>query len=105
METKYFECVCLTPEHTISFSCWDDDGDGDGGKELSVQVWLLSSRTFWGRLLHAIRYIYGYKSRYGPFEETLVGDEQLEALTSFLNRVRTEKLLKENTINNGMMKG
>ncbi len=53
--TEFFECVCMTEEHTIIFRLDTDDID------LYTSVFLNQYRGFFGRLWIAIRYLFGYK--------------------------------------------
>lgn len=80
------ECRCNSPEHTFTFMM-DDDPDWD-----DVYLYVhLNKLPFWRRVLYVIRYVFGYRSKYGCFDEVVMGQPDLDKLQSFINRVRDAK--------------
>jgi len=61
LETEYFECECYTPEHTVRFTYDPDDGE----LYMSVYLWRW---PFWKRVWIAIKYVFGYTSKFGDFD-------------------------------------
>jgi hypothetical protein len=59
--TKFFECYCYSPEHTLKFSYDEID------KELYTEIFLCQYRNFIKRAWVAIKYVFGYKCKYGHF--------------------------------------
>jgi hypothetical protein len=67
-------CECGSTEHSMVLRLWDFGLDGslweedpDSNVSLTLEVFLLDS-TFWKRLKKGLKYIFGYKSRYGHFD-------------------------------------
>ena len=58
-------CSCHSPEHQIVFEA-TNDGEV---KELSMYVFLNKGRSFWQRVKYGFKYMFGYQSKYGAFDE------------------------------------
>lgn len=119
MNHEYLECACDSDEHVVRISYFvNKDGDFDDDEiYISVQ---LPDQTFWGyvewltpseaevpwwkvwklidytpgRLWAGLRYIFGYKCKYGHWETTSV---------KYSSAVRLRELL-DKYINSGLMK-
>ena len=76
MDIKYLECACYSPDHTMRFHIEDDV------IYLTVH---LTHDTFYGRLKKGIKYILGYTSRYGHFDEFIIRKDQHAKLIEILN--------------------
>ena len=75
MERHYLECACSSNEHTLRF---DIDNDP---KDPAIYVsTFLGDHSFLRRMWNGIKYIFGYKCRYGHFEETVLGTNQVREL-------------------------
>lgn len=101
METKYFECQCHTPEHTIHFTI-DDDG------EVYASVFLHQYRSFYHRLWIAVKYVFGYKCQFGHWDNTVFKSEDLTKLKEVVeegirrHNEKTESLQHGTTQKEGM---
>ncbi len=62
MIEKIISCSCHSPEHTITFNLNVED------KEIYTSVFLHQYRPFYERVWVAIKYIFGYKSKYGHWD-------------------------------------
>lgn len=72
----YVECSCRSPEHLLQF-----DRDED-----FVYVYvLLNNENFFKRIWLGLKYIFGYKCRYGNFDEILLSRESVKSLAEYLN--------------------
>ncbi len=60
--SHYFECMCGSDEHTIRFILDNEDGD------LYTSIFLNQHRPWWKVLWVGIRYIFGYKCKYGHWD-------------------------------------
>jgi hypothetical protein len=82
MNTEYFECRCFSDEHTLKFMI--DDGKANNGfAEYEPEVFcgvFLEDRSFFKRLWDGIKYIFGYKCRYGHFGNWILRTEDVERL-------------------------
>ena len=63
-KTEYFDCICTSIEHTIRFvlSFYEDD------PEIHLEVYLNQYRNVFKRMWTAIKYIFGYKCKYGHWD-------------------------------------
>jgi len=69
-------CLCHDPEHDVRFTHYDDD-------EIYVSVHLPND-IWYKRIWVGIKYIFGYKSRYGHFGETLMNRETAKGFQEYL---------------------
>lgn len=63
-------CDCGLSEHQFAFR---DLGDDFPEKVVSLEV-NLCKRPFFKRLWHGLKYIFGHQSRFGAFDEVLIGE-------------------------------
>lgn len=64
--TEFFECICGSNEHTLKFVL-DLDENGDPRlPELFVGIFL-HNPIWYKRIWIGVKYIFGYKSRFGHF--------------------------------------
>jgi len=85
METKkeIFICGCGSVEHQI-IARLDDD---TWGKDVFIAVYL-KHRSFFKRLIYGIKYIFGYKCRYGAFEEFILDPSDAGKLQEIINFIK-----------------
>ena len=60
--THYFECDCGSVEHTLRFVIDKEDN------ELHTEIFLDAPYHWWVRVWIGIKYIFGYKCRYGHWD-------------------------------------
>ena len=65
-ENRIILCECHSIEHQIIFSWFEDEND------VVYMHTNLINRSFWRRLKYGIKYIFGYKSRFGSFDEIII---------------------------------
>lgn len=80
-----FTCDCGDINH--QFVMVYDKHEGEEEREVFVEI-KLNPLPFWKRLVHGIKYIFGYKSRFGDFGEVILNGEHAEKL------MRVAKILK-----------
>jgi len=79
LDGSYFvECDCGSDEHTLRFTI---DADED---IIYTSVFLNQWRPWWKRVWIAIKYIFGYKCKYGHWDVTSMSYEQVEQLKKCL---------------------
>lgn len=61
-DTYYFECDCGSSEHTIRFTLDKED------PTIYTSVFLNQYRSLWERVWVALKYVFGYKCRYGHWD-------------------------------------
>lgn len=74
-------CECGSLDHTI-FLWYDKTG---GWPELYGEIHLRTHWNIFKRIWYSLKYILGYKSRYGCWDEFIFSKENEEKLRSFLN--------------------
>ena len=85
MQQETLICQCNSIEHQISFN-WIED------KELEGEVYMeihLAKLSFWDRLKHGVKYIFGYRCMYGDFDEVILKKEdvhKIEKIVEFLKK-------------------
>lgn len=89
LERKIFVCDCQSLEHQISF--WHDPDD----EELYAEPHLITHRNFFKRLWYALKYTFGYKSRFGAFDEVIFSPEMQQQLRDWLNSHPNPSKVKE----------
>lgn len=66
MKRTLFTCVCGSMEHIFVVTADDED--------LLIEVHL-SPLPLFERLKHAVQYVFGYRSRWGDFDEIVLNPE------------------------------
>ena len=89
MEQELYVCDCGDVSHQFIISWYPDDEDWND--LLYFQVHLNQSNGFWKRLWDAIKYVFGFKCRFGAFDEILVNKHDAKRLKNSL-----EKFIKAN---------
>lgn len=78
-------CECHDREHNVIFD-FDEDTSSNGEKyKLVYATYHLSNLPFWERLKLGIKYIFGYKSRYGCYDELVIGPDNVKVLKDVVN--------------------
>lgn len=83
---EYFECQCNSPEHLLRL--WFDDDPGWPCVYASV---FLDNGPWYKRLWAATKYVFGYKCRYGHFDEFVLHPDDADRLISILDRLKRAK--------------
>lgn len=81
-------CACGSLEHQMMF--WVDDGE-EGWMELYTEVHLTTCHGFFKRLWYGLRYAFGYKCRFGAWDEFLFTNESQNELKKFLKTVNEQE--------------
>jgi len=75
----YFECKCGSTEHTLRFTF------DKGNKELYTDIYLNQWRPLWKRILVGIKYIFGYKCKYGEWDCWVLNKADAKRLRDMCN--------------------
>lgn len=67
---EIFNCECYSPEHT--FNLFFDKEKGD----LYLEVFLSTRKPWYERIWPAIKYIFGYRQKYGHFDECIINKDK-----------------------------
>jgi hypothetical protein len=80
MERKIFICICHGLEHQLAIRVDEYDGF------IYVEPHLTTHRNFFSRLIYGLKYAFGYKSRYGAWDEIIIGPEDQLKLRQILDQ-------------------
>lgn len=83
-ETQYFGCSCHSSEHTLMFNYYRDDDD-PSLSEIYTTTYIGSTETFWRRLWQFIKFLFGYRCRYGDFDCFSMKAKDIDRLMSLLS--------------------
>jgi hypothetical protein len=81
LETQFFDCACHSPEHTLRF-IWDDEDN-----EIYTEVYLCHYFNFFKRLWVALKYVFGYKCKYGHWDCFILNNKDAQRLKDLLNKL------------------
>ena len=82
-------CECASSEHQMIIRYFEDDNDST----VYVDIHLVK-RNFWNRLKYAIKYVFGYKSKYGDWDEIIMGPEHIKSLESVVKYLKDSEAKK-----------
>ena len=82
METHHIVCSCHSTEHLVEFAYVPGDED----EEIYVSVQLSAWKAWYKRVWPSIKYIFGYKCKYGHWDCTTMSPEEAKKLHEFLSR-------------------
>ena len=77
-----FICQCYNTEHQLIFSYFPEE-KGD------VSVHLTPEYRIWKRICIAIKYIFGYKCKFGHFDEFIFKKTDADKLQSVVNYLKS----------------
>lgn len=67
LQAEYLTCDCSSDEHTMRFTFAAGETSQDSS-EVYTSVFLNQYRSVWRRIWVAVRYVMGYKSKYGHWD-------------------------------------
>ena len=80
-KTHIIICHCGDCEHQTILQYYPDD---DGLDVLTLNTHLKGWEGFFRRLWHGLRYAFGYKSRYGAWDEIIIDKDEAVRIHEFL---------------------
>lgn len=91
MEHEIIICKCESPEHQIIFSYFLDN---DIDREVYMTIHLRPESNIFKRMWIALKYIFGYRSKYEDFDNMIIGQRDVYKLVKIL------RYLNPNIFNN-----
>ena len=85
MKTEYFDCDCGSSEHTLRFCYFVPFKDEPA--EIHTEIFLNQYRSVWQRIRIAIKYVFGYKCRYGHWDVWTLKRNDCERLKGLLDKM------------------
>jgi hypothetical protein len=76
-EREIVICACHSTEHQMVISYTEDVIDGEKYPEVYIHLHL-TKKPFWWRVRYGIKYIFGYQSRYGAFDEMIIDKKDVD---------------------------
>lgn len=80
-------CDCCSAEHQIIIRTFNED-EGEEYKLVYVNIHLVA-RSFWGRLISGVKYIFGYKCKFGHFEEFILSPSHTPQLKELIKTLES----------------
>jgi len=77
-------CECYSTDHQIIF-LYDDDPEWNS---VYLHVHLNPDRGFWKRVINGIKYIFGYRSKYGAFDEMVISPKDAEYFQKIADKLK-----------------
>lgn len=93
-EVQTFYCDCNSPEHSFRFIV-NPATNWDKKPKLHLEVYLNQYRSFFKRMFVGIKYIFGYRSKYGHWDVTTLSEDDVQRLFVFIHQHRV-KLINDN---------
>jgi hypothetical protein len=87
IEYHYVECLCSSCEHVIRFVFDPNEDYGD----IWTEIYLNHYHKWYKRIWIAIKYIFGYQSKFGAFDCTLIKPEHYSKIEDLFKRSREAK--------------
>lgn len=88
MKRETFYCLCGHLEHQLIANVIDDDLDTT---VVYLSMNLSNEFSFFKRLKLGIKYIFGYRSKFGMFSEVLLDEIETIKFIRFLNQALLDK--------------
>ena len=85
MKEELLICECSNAEHQLIFRYFEDED----WKEVYMTTHLSEYNNFWKRLKYAIKYVFGYKSKYGAFDEFILRKEDADKLQGIVDYLKS----------------
>jgi len=92
LKVEHFECICYSDEHRLTFQI-DDDIKNGWKPEFYTSVFLAEHSDIFKRIWTAIKYIFGYKCRYGHWENFIMNEKDIDRMLTVLQNYK--KVLEE----------
>ena len=83
-------CDCSSHDHQMAFSYLPSAFEHDDWVELYVTFHLHSHKGFFRRLWRGIRYAFGYRSRFGEWDELVLFADDADEIARFLGAYAAE---------------
>lgn len=87
-------CECHSTDHQIILLHeYEEEIDENGIKKIYPMCYAhinLNKTTFWRRIKYGIRYIFGYRCRYGAFDEFIFNPNDADKLQILVNHLKEQ---------------
>lgn len=80
LKTEFFECQCSSDEHTLKFTVDEEDGT------IYTNTFINDWYPWYYKIWLAIKYVFGYKSKYGHFDSFQMREEDQIRMLDLLKK-------------------
>jgi hypothetical protein len=84
-------CDCHSSDHQILLMYSEDEYSTGETFPMCYAHIHLNRRPFWERVKYGIKYIFGYKCRYGAFDEFMFNPDDVEKLEKLVKYLKNEQ--------------
>ena len=90
-------CECASPEHQVILSSiFEDEPEY---QMVFISFHLVTYRNIFRRVWRSVRYIFGYRSRYGDWDEIMINKKTAKEIRDYLDRFIAGESNKQTTEN------
>jgi hypothetical protein len=89
LKTDLFVCTCGDVQHQLIVRYWKGLVHKEDKPEVFVEVLLNPELNIWKRIVNAVRYIFGYRSKYGDFDEVILEPSDYKKIYNIARYLRT----------------
>jgi hypothetical protein len=90
-------CECHSDEHQmLIFYNEEEYVTGEKYNICYAHVHLSTYESFWKRVVHGVKFMFGYKSKYGAWDEFIFSPDDADKLQELVNYLKKQKDDEEN---------
>jgi len=81
LESNLITCACCSPEHSLQLDYSEEYN------ELCIYIHM-NKLSFIKRFWYGVRYIFGYQTRYGHYEECLFNNKDCDKMLELFSKIK-----------------
>jgi hypothetical protein len=90
-------CECHSDEHQmLLFYNEEEYSNGQKYNMCYAHVHLTTYESFWKRVVHGVKFMFGYKSKYGAWDEFIFNPNDADKLQELVDYLKKQKIDDEN---------
>ena len=90
-------CECHSDEHQmLIFYNEEEYTNGQKYNMCYAHVHLTTYESFWKRVVHGVKFMFGYKSKYGAWDEFIFNPSDADKLQELVDYLKKQKIDDEN---------
>lgn len=97
LHSEFFDCQCISCEHTLRFMYFEEELETEKHISQTANLYLtiqLDKYPWYKRIWMGIKYIFGYRCKYGYYNEWIMHPDDIPRLKALLDKF--EKFYEEN---------
>jgi len=85
-------CDCNSDEHQyLIYYSEDEFPDGQVIPTVYIHPHLITYKSFWKRVVYGIKYIFGYRTKYGSWDEFIINPKDADKLQEIVNYLKNKQ--------------